>query len=416
MHLIYKKSKKMASIQEFTVGNFMSFCEKHTLLLKPKGIAQHAEANIVSNKYFPVLKSAAIYGANSSGKTNLLNAIAMMCNIIYESIKLNDGEKLPYIPFLLQTGMEERPTHFEIVIAENERRIRYGFEYTLSRIESEWFFMKTREGEERAYFLRDSEGIGVNDKLFSEGSGLESKTNDNRLFLSLVSQLGGALSNYLMSLFIGGINVISGLSSKGYESFTKKSFLSNDELSAKAMQFFTDLQFGFNRVVAKKIDIDSQNYTIDINTVHKRYDENGNIVGDVAFLLNQESAGTLKMFDMAGPIFDTLERGCVLVIDELDAKMHPLISEKIIEIFNSKDKNPNNAQLIFTTHDTHLLSSKLLRRDQIWLTEKDQQERTDLYSLMDVVFPDGSKPRDDANLEKNYIAGRYGAIPYIHNI
>ena len=110
-----------------------------------------------------------------------------------------------------------------------------------------------------------------------------------------------------------------------------------------------------------------------------------------------------------------LEKGAVLVIDELDAKMHPLISQEIIRLFNNKEKNPKNAQLIFTTHDTHLLSTKMLRRDQIWFTEKNDAEQTDLYSLTDIVLPDGSKPRNDANYEKNYIAGRYGAIPYITN-
>ena len=118
---------------------------------------------------------------------------------------------------------------------------------------------------------------------------------------------------------------------------------------------------------------------------------------------------------MAGHIFEVLDSGWVLVIDELDAKMHPLISQQIIKLFNDPKTNPNNAQLIFTTHDTHLLSSKMLRRDQIWFTEKNDVEQTDLYCLTDIVLPDGSKPRNDANYEKNYIAGRYGAIPYIVN-
>ena len=114
---------------------------------------------------------------------------------------------------------------------------------------------------------------------------------------------------------------------------------------------------------------------------------------------------------MSGPIFDTLQRGSVLFVDELDAKMHPLISQQLI----MSETNPRNAQLIFTTHDTNLLSSHLLRRDQIWFTEKDSQEQTDLYSMMDIQFADGTKPRNDSNYEKNYIAGRYGAIPYIIN-
>lgn len=119
------------------------------------------------------------------------------------------------------------------------------------------------------------------------------------------------------------------------------------------------------------------------------------------------------MFDLSEPIFETLYSRAVFVVDELDAKMHPLISRYIIELFNNPGTNPKNAQLIFTTHDTHLLSQKILRRDQIWFTEKDSKEQTDLYSLIDIVLPDGIKPRNDANYERNYIANRYGAIPYI---
>ena len=126
-----------------------------------------------------------------------------------------------------------------------------------------------------------------------------------------------------------------------------------------------------------------------------------------------ESEGTQKIFDLAGPIFDTINNGAVLIVDELDAKMHPLISQELVSLFNSPVHNPNGAQLIFTTHDTNLLSSRLLRRDQIWFTEKDLQERTDLYNIMQILLPDGTKPRGDGNLERNYIRGRYGAIPYI---
>ena len=150
--------------------------------------------------------------------------------------------------------------------------------------------------------------------------------------------------------------------------------------------------------------------------MHNIYSDKSKVVGSVNFSFEErESSGTNKLFDLSAPIFDTLYTGATLVIDELDTKMHPLISQYIIELFNNHETNPKNAQLIFTTHDTHLLSQKILRRDQIWFTEKDSQEQTDLYSLMDIVLPDGTKPRNDANYERNYIAGRYGAIPYILN-
>lgn len=155
---------------------------------------------------------------------------------------------------------------------------------------------------------------------------------------------------------------------------------------------------------------------IKLSTVHNKYNDKGQVIGEEVFNLeNQESAGTLKLVELSGPIFDTLLKGSILVVDELDAKMHPLISQYIIKLFNNAETNPKNAQLIFSTHDTHLLSARLLRRDQIWFTEKDTLEQTDLYSMMDIILPDGSKPRNDTNYEKNYINGRYGAIPFIMN-
>ena len=140
------------------------------------------------------------------------------------------------------------------------------------------------------------------------------------------------------------------------------------------------------------------------------------VVGEERFYFqSRESNGTKKLFNLSGVLFLALQEGKTLVVDELDSVMHPLISQQLVMLFNSKEKNPNRSQLIFNTHDTHLLSARILRRDQIWFTEKNSCEVTDLYNMMDIVLPDGTKPRSDANYEKNYIAGRYGAIPYILN-
>ena len=155
---------------------------------------------------------------------------------------------------------------------------------------------------------------------------------------------------------------------------------------------------------------------ISLNTVHNKYDKNGKIVDSKEFDKDDmESEGTNKLIDLSGPIFDTLSLGRLLIIDELDAKLHPLITSHIINLFNNPKTNPNNAQLLFATHDTNLLSTDIFRRDQIWFTEKDEKEGTDLYSLYDFNLPDGSKVRNDSDFEKNYIRGRYGAIPFITN-
>jgi AAA15 family ATPase/GTPase len=152
-----------------------------------------------------------------------------------------------------------------------------------------------------------------------------------------------------------------------------------------------------------------------INTVHKKFDEDGNQIGFRDFeLRSQESSGTNKVIDISGPIFDTMLEGGVLVIDELDAKLHPLMTAAITNLFNSPEYNTNNAQLIFATHDTNLLSYGRFRRDQIYFIEKDKYEASDLYSLIEYK-EDNAKIRKDRSFEKDYITGRYGAIPFIGN-
>ena len=237
----------------------------------------------------------------------------------------------------------------------------------------------------------------------------------------------------VISWFQSDFNVISGLNNQQYSSYSKLFFHKKEQSSVDALKFFQKLRLGFNSILTHEeepnipSDLPTElramfqkeiqgKKSIELDSVHNIYSDKGKVVGSVNFSFEErESSGTNKLFDLSGPIFDTLYTGATLVIDELDAKMHPLISQYIIELFNNHETNPKNAQLIFTTHDTHLLSQKILRRDQIWFTEKDSQEQTDLYSLMDIVLPDGTKPRNDANYERNYIAGRYGAIPYIFN-
>ena len=160
----------------------------------------------------------------------------------------------------------------------------------------------------------------------------------------------------------------------------------------------------------------SNSKIMSLNTIHNVYDRKGKVIANISWKQDEyESEGTKKIMDLSGPVFDSLSKGKTLIVDELDAKLHPLITMHIVSLFNNPNTNPNNAQLLFATHDTNLLSTDIFRRDQIWFAEKDNVEQTDLYSLDDFVFPDGTKVRKDANLEKNYIRGRYGAIPFITN-
>lgn len=421
-------------ILEFTVENYRSFYGKKTLVLEAdKALKECSETNLFACSKHILLRTLALYGANSSGKSNLVSAMYTMARCILLSVRLNDNEELEYDPFLLLTD-NERPTMFEVIFLKGEYCYRYGFRYNLERIVDEWLFRKTTpRSKEQMMFVRNEEGICVEEKNFPEGIGYEEKINDNRLFLSLCQQLGGEISRQVLSWFQSDFNVISGLNNQQYRSYSKLFFHKKEQSSVDALEFFQKLRLGFKSILTHEeepnipsdltIELRAMfqkeiqgKKSIELDSVHNIYSDKGKVVSSVNFSFEErESSGTNKLFDLSGPIFDTLYTGATLVIDELDAKMHPLISQYIIELFNNPETNPKNAQLIFTTHDTHLLSQKILRRDQIWFTEKDSQEQTDLYSLMDIVLPDGTKPRNDANYERNYIAGRYGAIPYILN-
>ncbi len=404
----------------FTIENYRSFFEKKTVSLQSQKLSEEAKENVTQAFSYNILKTLAVYGANSSGKSNLISAMQAMKLCVLSSVRLNPNDMLQYEPFLLLKD-NNKPTMFEVSFLKGNWCYRYGFSYTQTEIVDEWLFRRTtNRSKEQALFIRNKEGIAFEDKKFPEGIGLETKTNGNRLFLSLCAQLGGEISNQVISWFEIDFNVASGLNNQVYREFSKMQFHTRRNASAEAMRFFKTLQLGFNGISTHEektiISNDMSAYHIEIESVHNLYDKKGNACGQINFPFDEkESSGTRKLFDMSGPIFDTLEKGSTLVIDELDAKMHPLISQQIIRLFNSTRSNPHNAQLIFTTHDTHLLSTKMLRRDQIWFTEKNDAEQTDLYCLTDIVLPDGTKPRNDANYEKNYIAGRYGAIPYIVN-
>lgn len=416
----------MAKLLQFTIGNFRSFNRERTFTFAPTSIQDEPKESVASIRKYRFSTISAVYGANSSGKSNLTNALYMMGYIVNHSVRLNDNDELSYDPFALSSSNAPgMPMHFEVVYIDVDgTRVRYGFENNASRIVKEWLFIE-RRSTEVAMFVRDEEGIAVNGDAFPEGVDREEMTNDNRLYLSLVAQLGGPVSKNVLSFFRSGMIVISGLDTRKYRAYTKFQFIDDTEISVEAMRLFERLQLGFTKIeVEENEDIERRvradfspgrpTSRADVFSSHNVYDDEGNITGDHRFRFSDiESNGTHKIFELAGPIFDTLLRGAILVIDELDAKMHPLIAQQIVRLFIDKETNPLNAQLLFSTHDTNLLSAKLLRRDQIWFTEKDNVEATDLYRLTDIVLPDGTKPRGDGNLERNYIKGRYGAIPFI---
>ncbi len=416
---------------EFSVGNFLSFKTKTTLSLAATSIREHIDTNIFSTERRDLLKGAVIYGANASGKSNFVRAMSTMRRLVLQSFDQSSTDELDVTPFLLSTETEKAPSFFEAIFIIENIRYRYGFEVDDKQVHAEWLF-EAPKNTEKPLFLREYDGIEVT-KSFPEGKDLEVRTRDNALFLAVADQFNGKIAKKIMKWFDNFIT-ISGLSHEGYKGVTF-GMLEDKQTRPTLLNFYKRLDLGFDDIAINKNPFDPKElpkdmpesilrqlvtdlegaFKIDIKTIHKKYDEKGKAIGQVEFdMRSQESSGTNKIFNISGPVFEVLNDGGVLVVDELDASLHPLLTLAVTRLFNSKQFNPNNAQLIFATHDTNLLYYGNYRRDQIYFVEKDQFGASDMYSLVEYK-EEGKTIRKDRSFEKDYIEGRYGAIPFIGN-
>lgn len=394
----------------FTFKNFRSFRDEMTLSMEAASIQELSEA-VVKSCDEELLPVAVMYGANSSGKSNVLKALKAMRDVLLNSVKLNPKDKLDAEPFCLDLTSAEQPTSFEIQFTLNGSKFRYGFDYTANEILAEWLYEKRVGEREFELFLRSGNEFKISKTRFAEGNGKQDATPSNRLFVSLVAQLNGKLSQLILDWF-SSIEYISGMDGKEYAGKTLEMLFLNQQGATEIKQLFTETNLGFN-----ELDIeldDSVAMKMKAESVHNLYDADGTMVGVRTFSTDKmESEGTKKMIEIAGPLVDAILSGKILVVDELDAKLHPFLTRKIIGLFMDREINRNGAQLIFATHDTNLLNLQYLRRDQIWFTEKDKTDSTELYSLVEFRDDAGNKVRNDRNIEKDYINGRYGAIPFM---
>jgi len=429
---------------QFKVGNVLSFSEPVVFsMVGTPAVKEFESVNsfIDPTKKFKLLKSAAIYGPNASGKSNLISSISIMKSFVLNSFRdalLEKNEQiLSVTKFLLKKESEREPSFFEMVFVYKNKRYRYGFEVNEGIIESEWlFFVNTNK--EIKLFVREKKNIEINNRSFKEGTGLEGKTRKNVLFLTVVAQLNGERSSKVVEWF-KKLKIVSGLNDFGHKDFTLSKYKSDKKFKEWAESIFASLDIidlstekelpptlninsiskrDKNRKALKTLfaalrELQEQKGEIDrIVTWHNKYGPNNNVIEKVPFDFNtQESEGTKKIINFLGPIYDTLSNGYVLIVDELDSRLHPLLTIMIIGFFHQH--NFNNAQLVFASHDTNLLKKEYFRRDQIWFTEKNEFGETDLYSLIEYKE---MHVRKDAAFGKNYLNGRYGAIPYLDKV
>ena len=420
---------------QFSVRNFRTFKEKATLSLIASNYDKKREAeNIVEDPTFNlrVLKSAVIYGANASGKSKFMEALLFMRSFaIGSSRESQKGDAIKVHPFKLNVESVNEPSEFEVIFTYKNVMYRYGFEADKDKIVSEWFYYKPNTKEVELFF-RDNQNFDVHPRNFTKGAiGVKAgMVRDNALLLSLAAQLNDATAIQAIEWF-KNLRIISGLQEESYQGYTM-SKTKDPLLKTKILKLLKGADLGIQDIKLEMLDIDSlpkempkelrdklikeskdDNTEIfsDIVTTHKQYDSSKRFKEYVDFsMVDDESSGTRKFFALTGPVLDVLENGYTLVVDELDSKLHPNLIGKLVSLFNSKELNPNNAQLIFNSHDTNLLSSGLFRRDQIWFIEKDKFGEARLYSLADFKT---DEVRKTDPFEENYINGKYGAIPYL---
>lgn len=420
---------------QFSVKNFKTFKDKATLSLVASNYDKKVreDKNVVINEQFDlrILKSAVIYGANASGKSKFYDALNFARNFIIDSATdYNAGDKIPVEPFLLNISSENKPSEFEFIFLFNNVRYRYGFELTGQKILGEWLYEKTKV-KEIELFYRENQEIETHPKRFKKGGSIAKQgfVRDNQLLISKATQFNDEFSESIYNWF-KGLKTLSGLEESRFQGYTmsllddkndkkkilkllKAADLSIDDLEVEKLdlnQMPDKMPKSLKEVLTKESKENNKIFFTDVRTTKRKFDDDGNFVSDTHFSMDDnESSGTKKFFALTGPILDVLENGYILIVDELDSKLHPNLVSKIVALFNSIESNPLNAQLIFNSHDTNLLSSGLFRRDQIWFAEKNKFGEGSLYSLADF-----KKIRQNEALENNYIRGKYGAIPFLN--
>ncbi len=433
-------------IIEFTAGNFRSLREPVTLSLIATALDKNTPLS--TENVIPVaddlslLRSVVIYGANASGKSNLFKAFAFFRRFVLNSARESGAEDpIDVEPFLLRDDCRDQPSHFEVVFLNNGIQYRYGFEATRERVTSEWLF-HTPTSREATLFVRDTDGIRIpSHSSFREGRALVKLTRDNALFLSVAAQFNGEIAQRLLKWFLQCAS-LSASTDERYMGYTTRCIEQGKYVSLMN-QLMQDLDVGINKlsvletplspaelpffttmmqaIKTRRGDDKEDKNTAPptkklVQTWHEVRDESGGIKRLEAFDMQEmESEGTKKIIALGGPLFDALSQGRVLFIDEIDARLHPLLTAAIIRLFNSPETNLYGAQLICATHDTNLLDGRRLRRDQICFTEK-EDGATRLYSLADFKIDGNKRVRGNALFEQDYIQGRYGAIPYLGDL
>ena len=415
---------------EFSVENFRSIKDEVRLSMVAGHGKEHRETHLVTPELnegvrsVTLARSAAIYGANAAGKTNLIRALQAMQHIVLHSGR--DIDDLPIAPFLFDPETGVQPATLEVVGVVNRMKFQYGFSARRDLVTEEWLYVWPR-GRIQFWFERNTDAetgevkCKFGDKLTGDKEVWRRATRPNALLLSTAVTLNSEQLKPIFDWFRENVH-IAGVG--GWANNFSVEWCSGNR-KAEVVRFLrsADLAIGDVRVILK--DFSPEMLPGDLPSELKQH-VHENLSGakipeirvshdtsrdqSVELDLDDESDGTQKMFALAAPWLDTLVNGHVIVFDELHDNLHPALVRFLVDRFHDPEVNTKGAQLVFTTHDTSILSQDVFRRDQVWFCERNSRHETQVFPLTDF------RPRRGVeNLERSYLSGRYGALPYIRS-
>ncbi len=395
----------------FSFKNFKSFKNENCLDMEATSLKEH-EYNVAKTENGEYLKVFAIYGANASGKTNVLQAFDYMKKRILvsdDSKKNSPIDEENIYSFMINND----PIALEVeILAKNNKIYKYGFELVKDNIISEWLYEK-RVNKFYSIFERENNNIKMmKDHKLSKLANIDERT----LFLNIYSKIDKDNEDFnnVYDWFVN--STYWDLGNPNFERLINNrvslKILSDENYKKELLKFIKTFDSGIEgiKITPDSIEaVKSNNGIIDIKVIHKGENEE---LKALPFYL--ESNGTRKMFYLFDFFMDALKNGMILFVDELDTKLHPLLTRYIINLFHNSNTNKGNGQLIYSTHDTVNLNKETFRRDEIWFAEKDKYGISTIYSLADYKIND-VKVRNDATYNKDYLSGRYGAIPVLED-
>jgi len=408
-------------IIKFSVGNYRSFNAIQSINFKATGLVSEDkkvdERNIISVQDDQVLRILALYGANGSGKSNVLEGLQVFSNLIINSLESDQLAFMTFNPFMYATGNGQNAGYFQVILVLDGKKFRYGFELNLSGdIQSEWLFGPA-EIKETYYFKRTGQEVHVNLERFDEGDGLPlTKLKADTLFLTFCTAYDGEISTLIRDYFkdqiyFEGMSRFSGFFVKDYRGIGERetdALISSGQKDI-VLKWLREAGMNYEDVEVETLDSDRPIQRRRVWLWKPVFDDQGKVSGKAKLnLARDESEGSKKFYKFIGILARLFERGGIFVSDEIDSNFHPSLLKKLISLFQDPAVNKANAQLLFTSHDTNLMDHDLMRRDQFYFTEKSLREETRLYSLADL-----KGIRNNADFARQYLSGIYGAIPIL---